>query len=88
MDYHSEFENCIMPTLELLFEINESQFDVLLAIIKVVQVWINRNVFDQQKLALFKRSLMLKAGVTQENLDGKPRDQANVNGLRLNDLHG
>jgi hypothetical protein len=88
LDYHLAFEPCIMGTLELLFEIYEAHFEMLLSIVKVVQVWINKSVFDAEKLALLKRSLMLKAAITQDNLDGKPRDTVIVNGLRLNDLHG
>ena len=39
-------------------------------------------------MKLLKRKLMLKAGISQEELDGKPRDLSIKNGLRLNDLQG
>lgn len=52
--------------LDLVFDIYDqaTMFDVHLAILKVIQVWINRKVYDIDRLQLLKRRLMLKAAIS------------------------
>lgn len=76
--------------LDLIFDIYDqaSIFDVHLAILKVIQVWINRKVYDINRLQLLKRRLMLKAAISQEELDGKPRTFNLEGGIAFKQLQG
>lgn len=52
LNYHEAFNECIEEVLDLVFDIFDQavMFDVHFAMLKVIQVWINRKVYDVERL--------------------------------------